>query len=80
MKYLLVFLAVAFVDIVWTKYIAEVSAKRALRAASWSALIIAMGAFTTLQYVHDNTMLVPAIAGAFVGTFWAVWHSKQEQK
>jgi len=80
MKHLLVFGAVVLIDIVWTKYIAEVGAKRAAHAAFWSALIIAIGAFTTLSYVEDRTTLIPAIVGAFVGTYLAVWFDKRKEQ
>lgn len=69
---ILVFLATATADVFWTKYMLEVAEKRAAWAALWSAGIIGLGAFTVVSYTHDARMLVPAMAGAFVGTFLTV--------
>lgn len=75
MKFILVFLAVALADVVWTKYIDEVGKKRPLFAALWSSAIIAMSTFTTVEYINDHAMAIPAILGAFAGTYYAVWKS-----
>lgn len=76
MRYLLVFLATTFVDVAWTKYTLAVAAKHAVRASLWSTIIVAVGAFSVLSYTQDNLALIPAAAGAFVGTFWAVRREK----
>jgi hypothetical protein len=77
LNFLLVFAATTCADICWTKYMLEVQKKRAFLAASWSAAIIAMGAFTLISYLSDRWLLVAAILGSFTGTYFTV---KKESK
>jgi hypothetical protein len=56
--------------------IAEVGAKRAAPAAVWGSLTLLFGAFNVVSYTHDHWAVVPAVAGAFVGTYVAVKRSK----
>lgn len=74
--YALVFIVMAINDWVWSRYIAEVGAKRAARAAVWGSLTLLFGAFNVVSYTHDHWAVVPAVAGAFVGTYVAVKRSK----
>lgn len=72
MTFILVFLATAIADVFWTRYMRTVTAKKALAAALWSAGIIGLSAFTVVSYTSNHWLLVPAMAGAFVGTFFTV--------
>jgi hypothetical protein len=76
LNWILVFIATLLVDVAWTRYIAEAAAKKALPAASWSAAIVAFGAFNVVAYQTDRMLIIPAILGAFVGTYVAVWKEK----
>ena len=67
-----VFLAVALTDSLWTGWIRAASDGSALPAASYSALIVLVGAFVTCSYVKDRIYLIPAVLGAFVGTWLSV--------
>ena len=66
-----VFLAVLVADFLWARFIIATSARRAIPAATYSALIIIAGGVTTLAFVESPWYLIPASAGAFVGTWWA---------
>jgi uncharacterized membrane protein YkvI len=78
LNYLLVFVATVAVDYAWTRYIAEAAAKRPTHAALWSAAIIACGGFNVVAYTADHWLLIPAILGAFVGTWFAVWKDQKK--
>lgn len=69
---ILVFLALIAVDFCWTFYIAKVAEKKAIAAACWSAMIMVCGAFATISYLENKWLLIPAILGAWVGTFLAI--------
>lgn len=69
---LAVFLAVAMTDALWTHYIQAASDGHRFPAAAYSALIVLVGAFVTMQYVRDRIYIVPAVLGAFVGTYLSV--------
>jgi hypothetical protein len=65
------FLSVMIADILWTRFIIAASERRAIPAASYSAAIVLAGGVTTLAVVASPWYLLPASAGAFVGTWWA---------
>jgi hypothetical protein len=68
-KWILVFFAVALADGAWTLYMQGVAEQRKWKASLASVVIIALGAFTAISYIEDKTLLIPALFGAFVGTF-----------
>lgn len=76
MSYLLVALAVAAADVCWTLYFIETTAKRAVRAAAWSTMIVVLSGFTVIQYTHDSRMLAAAAVGAFIGTWATIRYKK----
>ena len=78
LQFALVFFALIVVDFCWTFYIAKVAEGKAVAAATWSALIMVIGAFTTISYLEDKRLLIAAIIGAWVGTFLAVRFKKGE--
>lgn len=59
-------------DLVWAKYVKNVQNDKPLAAASWAAGTLALGGFNIISYAHDSWALIPAIAGAFLGTFLIV--------
>jgi hypothetical protein len=79
LNWFLVFAATLLVDVAWTRYIAEAAAKRAMPAALWSAGIIACGGFNVVAYTSNHWLIIPAILGAFVGTYFAVWRDQQKR-
>lgn len=76
---ILVFFAVAIVDVFWTRYFQSTAEKQAVKAGVYSALIIVFGAFTTRSYVHDGWLVIPASIGAYLGT-WATVRYHKEKK
>jgi hypothetical protein len=75
-QFFLVALAMAVADWCWTKYMMHASAHRAAWAAHWSTAIIAVSAFTVTSYVADKRLVVAALIGAWLGTYYAVIHTK----
>jgi hypothetical protein len=67
-----VFLAVAVSDAMWTHYIIHASTGQSFAAASYAAGIVIASAFVTLAFVRDRIYIIPAVLGAFVGTFLSV--------
>jgi hypothetical protein len=74
--FLFVFVMTAIVDWMWGKYIIHTSERSAFKSAMYSSLLTAMGAYITISFVSDHRMLVPAIFGAFFGTYLTVKMSK----
>lgn len=67
-----VFTATAAADFAWTKYMLHVAAKRPHWSAVWSAAIIGLGAISVYSYAHDPWLILPALLGAYCGTYLAV--------
>lgn len=77
-NWVLVFVAMMGADFAWTKYTLGVAAKDAFGAASWSAVIVGCGAFTVVSYTTNRWLLIPALLGAFIGTYLAVLKEKNK--
>jgi hypothetical protein len=71
------FAATFALDITWVFYIRNVEAGRALSSASWAAFLYLTAAAATVSYVQDPWLLIPATAGAFLGTLFGVMRSKR---
>jgi hypothetical protein len=75
-NFVLVALAMAAADWCWTKYFLHTAAGRAVSAAFWSTAIIGVSAFSVTSYVEDKRLIVAALIGAWVGTYFAVRGSR----
>jgi hypothetical protein len=69
MKYLLVFVAGFVSDWVWAAYIAYTAERRPLHAAALSGIIMVLGAYVTVSYLEDPSLLVVAVLGGMLGTY-----------
>ncbi|MDI6821003.1 MAG: hypothetical protein QMD65_02365 [Patescibacteria group bacterium] len=82
-KIILVFLATAISDVLWTFYIRRTGQGKALAASSFTFLIALLGGIAVVTYVENPWYLVPTAFGAFIGTFisikWDVKGKKTEQ-
>lgn len=68
----LVFVCEVLADFAWASYMLGVANNKAHRAGAWSGAIQLLGSITILAYVDLPWLVVPAIAGSYVGTVWAV--------
>ena len=69
---LLVFLIAAVLDVAWTLCVRAVAERRQLRASVYSALTVGLGAFNLILIVQTPWQVVPAMLGAFAGTWWVM--------
>ncbi len=67
-----VFLATAFSDFIWAKYVLSIAEQRGLVAAGWSIMVIVLGAYVVVSYVDDKRLILPAALGAALGTYLGV--------
>ena len=70
--YLAVFTVAAANDVVWTRYIAAVGARKAAPAGMWAMGTLLLGAFGIVSYTADHWALIPAALGCFAGTYLTV--------
>lgn len=62
-------------DFIWARYIQHIQGKNPLRATLYAGLVVAIGGLTTIEYVSDHRLLLPAVLGAMAGTLIAVKRS-----
>jgi hypothetical protein len=79
LHYLAVFLAMIVTDFVWAQYTRAVADHRINKGGLMAIGIITIGAYVTTSYVANPWMLLPAAAGAYVGTASSVWWEKRKK-
>jgi hypothetical protein len=72
MRAVAVFLSVAAADFLWSRWMLAVADGAPLAAGSYSAVIVLVSAFVTCSYMKDRIHLIPAVLGAFIGTYLSV--------
>lgn len=77
-KFLGVMTSMILADVSWTYYFIKIEERRPIGAGIWGSLIIVFGAFTTLNYVGDHTLLIAAILGSFIGTALTVEYKRRK--
>jgi hypothetical protein len=75
-QWVAVFFSMVFVDMLWAKYMLALAGKQAMKSALLSGGIILCGVFTTISYVENHWLVIPAAIGAFIGTYFTVKHHK----
>jgi hypothetical protein len=68
LKFLGVMVSMGLLDMAWTCYFISIKESNAMAAGWWSSIVVALGAFVTVSYVGDPSLLCAAILGAFFGT------------
>jgi hypothetical protein len=64
----LIFLVTFALDVVWARYTVALVARRIGPASMYAAGITALSGVCAISYVENHWMLLPAVAGAAVGT------------
>lgn len=69
---LTVFVVYIFFDILYALYVICVGRQQAIAASLISSVLYSLGAYGTMNYLHNIWYLVPLASGAFIGTYVAV--------
>lgn len=72
LKALGVFVALFALDFVWAKYTFAMQARDALTSSGFAAVLILLSGIAAVGYTRHPWLLLPAMAGAFGGTWFAV--------
>jgi hypothetical protein len=67
--YITTFFAIFLLDVVYTYYLRCVSDNNVLGASFWSVACYILGSVAVINYTTNHWLVIPAIAGAFFGTF-----------
>jgi hypothetical protein len=75
---LLTFVAMFALDYVFARYTAEVTNRAPALAGLWAVLIVFSNSIVVTNYVANFWMVLPAGAGAFLGTWLAVERDRRK--
>jgi len=76
--YIVTFFAIFLLDVVYTYYLRCVADNNVLGASFWSVACYILGSVAVMNYTTNHWLVIPAIAGAFVGTFVGMKIKKKE--
>ena len=78
--YIFTFLSMFVTDIVYTQLLKSVQNDRPLASSIWASAITFLGGVAIINYTNDNTMIIPAVLGAFAGTYVGMKFHLHEKK
>jgi hypothetical protein len=67
--YVTTFIAIFLLDVVYTYYLRCVADDNVLGASFWSVACYILGSVAVINYTTNHMLIIPAMAGAFFGTF-----------
>ena len=67
--YVITFLAIFVLDIVYTQYLKNVNLDNAISASFWAMICYAMNSYAIINFTENKYLMIPAILGAFCGTY-----------
>lgn len=80
MDWFLAFAGMVVLDIVFAFYTLKVAQRAEIQASLFATAILGLNGLVTVLYVEDNKLIVPAMVGAFVGTWIAIKIDKRFKK
>jgi uncharacterized membrane protein YfcA len=77
---LVTFFSIFFLDVVYTYYLRCVANDNVLGASFWSVACYILGSVAVISYTTNHWLVIPAIAGAFCGTYVGMKIKKRQSK
>ncbi len=78
--YIFTFVCMFVTDVVYTQLLKSVQNDRPLASSIWASAITFLGGVAIINYTNDNKMIIPAVLGAFVGTYIGMRYHLHEKK
>jgi hypothetical protein len=78
--YIFTFICMFFTDIVYTQLLKSVQNDKPLASSIWASAITFLGGVAIINYTTDHTMIIPAVLGAFAGTYVGMKFHLHEKK
>lgn len=72
LMWLFIFVLNIVIDVTWAKFTINANRLNAHGASAWSVAIVALGGWSVISYVQDPWLLIPAAAGAYIGTWLTI--------
>ena len=67
--YFAAFFGMFFTDIFYTYYLSAIQEKNAFASANWAVVVYVIASMLVIGYTNDHWLLIPAILGAWLGTY-----------
>lgn len=82
LKFILIVCLMALAEATCTLYFKKANENKAVQSGLWCATTIMLSSFITINYVKDTHLIIAAMIGAFLGTFFIVKYfpDKKEDK
>lgn len=74
------FMSLFITDVAWAIYIQKVKEGSAWKAAGYATFMFGVMAVGTISYVKNPWLLIPAMVGAFLGTYVGVMINNKGNK
>ena len=75
--YITTFFAIFLLDVVYTYYLSCMADNHVMGASVWSVACYILGSIAVKNYTTNHWLLIPAMAGAFCGTYVGMKLKKQ---
>lgn len=69
MIYIAVFFGMTLLDFVYAEYTKAAADRHVHTSSTYATCLIVITGLVTSEYVNDRSLLIPAAAGAYVGTY-----------
>lgn len=79
LEYIVTFIAVFLTDVLYVNLVKSIQQDLHWRAAFWGMVVTFASSIAIINYTNDNLAIVPALAGAFFGTFFGIKLRKKEK-
>ena len=76
--YITTFLAVFATDLLYVYFIKSIQNNTPMQAGWWSMVVTFTASIAVINYTEDHLALIPALLGAFLGTFIGMKWRKQD--
>ncbi len=75
--YITTFLAIFATDVMYVYFVKSIQNNHPLKAAWWSVVVTFTASVAVINYTTDHWALIPALLGAFSGTYLGMkWRKK----
>lgn len=78
-EYIVTFFAVFLTDVLYVNLVKSIQQDLQWRAAFWGMIVTFASSVAIINYTNDHLAIIPALAGAFFGTFFGMKLRKKEQ-
>jgi uncharacterized membrane protein YfcA len=77
---IITFFSIFLLDIVYTYYLRCVADNNVLGASFWSVACYILGSAAVISYTTNHWLVIPAVAGAFCGTYVGMKVKKRQPR